>query len=320
SSSHGELSPETVNDLAAVMSNQVFRLYPLTEMFTNGVCHGDLLSLFSFLGISAGVFTLFIFLVSLKYKAICTLLVSKRTLRKYKLTELKGESVFKALYRKELKRYFSSPIYVFNTGFGVIMLVIAAVACVVTDVRKIPEIGTLITQLSPVLPMAISVLVGTVCTTACAISLEGKSFWILTTAPVSAATVYYSKIAVNLSVTVPSIIFSDILLIIGLRPDPITAIWMFVIPILFSVLTAEFGLWLNMRLPNYEWKNDTQVVKQSMPVLLGMLIPMFAGIAMTALALMNPSPLVPIGTSVLLIGLTLGINYFIQKTPLVNLQ
>ena len=53
------------------------------------------------------------------------------------MQSLEISSPFMALYRKELKRYFSSTIYVMNTGFGVVLLLIATVFIAIFGVENL---------------------------------------------------------------------------------------------------------------------------------------------------------------------------------------
>ena len=59
---------------------------------------------------------------------------------KFKQGTLRKSSKIKALLVKEIKRYFSSPIYVINTIFGIILLIIMLVMWFVLINMQIDEL------------------------------------------------------------------------------------------------------------------------------------------------------------------------------------
>lgn len=75
-------------------------------------------------------FYLFVKLISPVYKKLNTSLVTYHTRSNYKLTELKASSQIHALYKKELKRFFSSTIYCLNMGMGCLMTLVLAIALI----------------------------------------------------------------------------------------------------------------------------------------------------------------------------------------------
>lgn len=283
-----QMSEGQFYDIAKLISDQIFRSYPLTQLYTQGVCLGDMLSLAGFILLNISFFAVFVSMINWKYKKLCATLSAKRTSRNYKLTNLKGEHAFTALYKKEIKRFFSSSIYVINSSFGTIMLLIASIACIVVDIKSIDGISELLPMLKPVLPMIVSALIASVCTSCCSISLEGKSFWILKSLPISNKDIYNSKILFNLTVSIPALIISNILFIISLSLDPVTSILLFVSPIIFTIFSSVFGLFVNIKIPNFNWKNETAVVKQSIASMIGLLAPLLIGVIFTVVALAFP--------------------------------
>ncbi|MEG1991495.1 MAG: hypothetical protein RR351_05345, partial [Christensenella sp.] len=68
--------------------------------------------------ISFGAFAVFVLIVARVFNKINTSITTNRTASNYKMTALNETSPKRALYRKELKRYFSSSQYVLNTAAG----------------------------------------------------------------------------------------------------------------------------------------------------------------------------------------------------------
>ena len=91
-------------------------------------------------------------------------------------------------------------------------------------------------QMLPLIaPIFLCLFIGIACTSACSISLEGKSLWIIRSLPVDTSTIFAAKIGVNLTITVPISILDSILLGLFLQPDLMGWIGMFVIPLLYCL-------------------------------------------------------------------------------------
>ena len=102
---------ENITEISSMMAEQIYNLYPLAKMYTDGVCNGNILSLILFIVISIAVFGIFTILVSLVFKKFNTILNTSKAKSHFKMTELKEKTQIGALLSKESKRYFSSAIY-----------------------------------------------------------------------------------------------------------------------------------------------------------------------------------------------------------------
>jgi ABC-2 type transport system permease protein len=268
-------------------------LYPLTLMYVNAVCSFQMDALVLFIAISLISFMLFTMVLGSKYKAIHTGLTTSFSTNKYQMKSLAVSSPLYTLYKKELRRYFSSSIYVLNTSIGMVMLLVMAVALMFVSTEQLGqtlEIPELSNYLSRLAPLFVSVFVTLSCTTSSSISLEGNNIWILKSAPVPTITILLSKIAVNLTITVPIVVISSLLLMISLGTGWMESLLLLVIPVLYACLTAMIGVLVNLKLPKLEWTNEVSVVKQSASVLVAMLIGFI-------------SLLIPVGLSLLLADL-----------------
>lgn len=115
------------------------------------------------------------------------------------------------------------------------------------------------------------------------ISLEGHNLWILKSLPVSAHTIFLSKIAVNLTYLIPGIFVSSLLLSFAFQANLLQTILCFLVPTSFSFFIACFGLLINLLFPNFTWKSEVTVIKQSVSVLITMLGGMLLVILATVL-------------------------------------
>lgn len=255
------------------------KIYPLAGLFTAAIYDLNIVALLIFLGVSAALFLGFSYLVGVMFKWLNTGAMTTRASANYKLQEMKVSSPFMALYKKELKRFFSSSLYVLNCGVGCLMLIIMAVAVVVfgseavAQVMGIPGIVTVIAHYSPLLFAFLMVMSST---TAASISLEGKNLWVTKSLPVSERTVFNSKIAVNLTILLPSILISGLMVILGFKFNPLSAALLILLPAAYAFYIALLGLIVNLQHPHMDWINEGTVIKQSSAIMLTLLFGMLS--------------------------------------------
>ncbi|MEI6578118.1 MAG: hypothetical protein WCN92_01490 [Eubacteriales bacterium] len=268
-----------VVDIGKSVMQSVNRFYPLAQMYTDGVCKADFLSLFLFIFISVSSFFLFAYIVGIKFKALNTLMAASKTTSNYKMTSLNVSSPFKAIYKRELKRYFSSVNYVLNTGVGFLLFTMASVALIFMGadklemIIKIPGITNIIAKAGPI---AISFFVVMSCSTACAISLEGKNLWIVKSMPISIKSIFLSKLAVNLTLSIPSILINSSIFAYVFKFNVEQTMLLYLVPIAYAFFTAFGGLAINLNFPNFTWSTEITVIKQSAAVMLAALLGMMS--------------------------------------------
>lgn len=293
----------------------VYRIYPISELYTNALTNSDWGSFGQFTLISLGAGFLFVLALSALYNKINSALFAVRSKNNYRLGGLKTSTPFKALYKKELRRLISSPIYVMNTCIGAVLLIVASIAFFVSDVEQIVSILELPPDMDITLwinllaPWIVTLFVAISTSTTSSVSLEGKSRWLMCSAPVPAKVIFNSKIAVSLTYLIPAVLIGCSLLAIRLQTNPIETIALFLIPLLFSVFISVVGLAYNLKFPKYDWTNETQAVKQSVPVLATLgtgFVSVMVFCALTA-ALQHISIWIQLSASVLIILVTLVI-------------
>ncbi len=252
---------EKLVDMGRMLTEQVYALYPLAKLYTMAVVERDFLAFGLFLTISALAFILYTLLVKAVFKKMNTAIMTGRARSNYKLGSLKTSSPIKALFHKELKRYFSSTLYVTNTAIGIVMLMLASVALFFVDTQRIFGAELPGNMMAGIGPTIISFCVLMCCTTSSSISLEGKSLWIMKSLPVEPKMIYLAKIYVNLAVLSPALICA-VILGIALKAGVLITILMVFITAVCSIFISLFGLLINLLLPNFNWNNETVVIKQ----------------------------------------------------------
>ena len=266
-------------------------VYPPVKLFDQAVVEGSFTSILLLIGISVGWYLLFIWVLALGYKKINTAVSARHTSSNYRIQELKQRGALGSLYGKEIRRWLGCSIYFTNTIVGIVMAVLASGALMIfgpdklSEAMKDPSAGTYAVSAAS---YVIGGCIGMCCTTMASISLEGKSLWILQSLPIPMKTIVHSKLLVNLSITMPSALICSTLLVIGLKPGLVGALVNYLIPLAFSLITAVWGLMINLMLPNYEWESETQVVKQSVPSLLGMLPGLLLGVILAVISALVP--------------------------------
>ncbi|MFQ9901931.1 MAG: hypothetical protein ACLRWF_09835 [Ruthenibacterium sp.] len=121
-----------VNKLAALMLQNAAALQHVlnTWLFPMGLLQsalaGSVPALLGYLAVCLLPFLAAAWVLGLRYKAILTGLNSRAMGKAYRLSRLGASGQFMALYKKEFARFFGTPIYLFNTGIGFMMLIGAA--------------------------------------------------------------------------------------------------------------------------------------------------------------------------------------------------
>lgn len=246
------------------------KIYFMSFYYLEGLINGDLLSVLKFVTISLGLFIAFAVLFGKQYKVINGRMNESYKSKKYEEKELKTSNVIQALLQKELKRYFSSYIYVLNTSVGMVMLVVFTLGLVIFGSNKISDILQLNLDLAIVKVQMIGILlfcVAMTCTTYCSISLEGKNLWILKSLPIKEIDIFKGKIKLNLLMNVPISIICFLLISLKMKFDIGFIIVGTLGIVSVAVLTALLGLYMNLLFPNLDWKNEVAVVKRSISII-----------------------------------------------------
>ena len=221
--------------------------------------------------LSAAPVLLTVWLFAKNYQQVLTGLRSHGKRPSYRLGRLRAAGRRKALLRKEAARYFGTPIYLFNTGIGLILLVAAGIAAAVMG-------GSLREQLAlaglgefPLLTLAaaaMSFTLSTAAVTGSSVSLEGQNLWILKEAPVSTREVLDGKAAFQLLLTVPCLLVCTLGLVWGLKMSLAEGAVLLLFALAFAGFMALMGLAVNLLFPKLDAVIDMVVVKQSAAAML----------------------------------------------------
>lgn len=254
------------------------KLYPVYQMGLAAT--GDLTAFAIFTAMVLAVFAAVFFVLAKSYIRIMT--TNKGAAKRvYKARQSKAASADAALLRKEARRFVGSPTYMLNCGLGIVFMLIAAVALVIkgnTVNELLAVLGLAKDQIVLIAAAAICLLTCMNDMTAPSVSLEGKNIWLVQSFPVPGWKVLKAKLNLHLLLTLVPVLLLTAAVIWVIKPDAASAILLLIAVVLFVIFMAEFGLTLNLLMPNLNWTNEIVPIKQSMSVM----IALFGGWAIVA--------------------------------------
>ena len=221
-------------------------------------------------------FALVVFGLGRVYRQAVTAFAARSAQSNYKLSAQSASSQKKALLRKEAQRFFGTPMYFWNAGLGLIMLLAAGAASLVMREKLLAFVGM---EDFPLLPMAAAVICFCLCTcpiAAPSVSLEGKYLWILREAPMPGSTLLWVKVGFQLLLTLPCIVIAGVCISIALGFQLWQGAALLIATLLFAVGHAMFGMLMGLTFPKLDAVNETVVIKQSLATTLAMFVPMAA--------------------------------------------
>lgn len=175
------------------------------------------------------------------------------------------------LMKKEWAKFIGTSIYFLNTGFGLLMLIFAVVASIIFK-ENISEFLQEF-QLIGIEPFWLLYLfsgfsVSTVYTPAVSLSLEGKNFALLKSLPIKSSVLIGSKIAFNMLLLTPVILFSVVGFGYGFSFSFIEILLLGSLLMTLSITMSLFFMWVNVWFPRFDFQSEVEVVKQSMAPLI----------------------------------------------------
>ena len=226
--------------------------------------------------------------ITIALAGLCFFVLSK-TFMRFALTSESGKKKVKvkddytqkpqktALLNREYKHFSSIPTWMLNGGFGLLILPLGAIALVIKcdSIRALlPVISAEVPELFAALPVYLVVIVCLIISTNCilpvSVSMEGKSLWQIQSLPIETWEILHAKESMSVQLNVyPAILFAIVCgTVFKLQVWEIVliccAVWLYV------WLISDFGLFLNLKNPNFNWTNEATLTKQSVPVLINL--------------------------------------------------
>lgn len=274
---------------ATSINDMIVRLYYPIGTYISLINKFDFITFIKFMLVNIIPFGIFIIIGQMFYFKIISnsknAAVSKKNNKNKKI---KVSKPIVSLTKKELKRYLSSSVYMFNTSFGLILLVVMTfILCfkgkeAINNILSMYDLqNTLSINLTYYFIVLFSLLMTSI--TSSSISLEGKTINITKSLPISFKTIFNSKILYCYVIEMPFVLISIIIFTIFLKPSILFILFIFLMAIIIIGLTSIIGLIVNLKYPKLSFTNDTEVVKQSMSAMISVFIGM--GLLFTSIVL-----------------------------------
>lgn len=240
---------------------------------------------FAMLIVSAVVMALFALMWALISRSFLKIATSSgHTAKKvYKETAMKQKGIASALLAKEFGRFTSSPNYMLNCGLGILLLPICGALLLWQGgavISVLNEVFGARASCTPVLfCAAVCMLASMNDMAAPSVSLEGKSLWLMQSLPVTPWQVLRAKLSVQLILTGIPALFCTVCIAFIYPYTPLELLLTVLVPMSYVLLSALFGLFLGLKMPNLNWTSEITPIKQSAPVT----VALFSGFGYTAL-------------------------------------
>ena len=270
----------------------ITKIYYPAGLYINLIQNFNLLDLIILLAINIIPAIILIYLASIFYFKIISQLgekgiTSKKPRRKFDKELFKVKSPLSALINKEMKRFFSSPVFIINAGFGMVLMVVMTIAVslnfdgMINSILQGEEIGIPVTEIKAMMP---KIFYGFVVFISCMtsmtssmISLEGKSFNITKSLPVATEKILLAKVLTSNILSIPVILLCDIIFFVAFKVTGIDILFILLASIIIPTFTALIGILMNLKYPKMDATSDTEVVKQSMSSMVSVWIGMVIG-------------------------------------------
>ncbi len=210
-------------------------------------------------------------------------LITKKTApkkKKYIRQSMKKTNIQYSLIKKEIGYFFSIPAYVMNAGMSTIMAVFLGVGILLRGA----EMNAWLPEMFPdasnsLMPLAVGSSLALCCTindvTAPSISLEGKTLWLLKSTPINAMKIFWGKAVLAPVVSLPGVLFTSITSALTLNMNVVDVLFVMIIPVLACLFSGFLGVCINLRIPRFDWSTEITVIKQSLSVIITLLVSMF---------------------------------------------
>ncbi len=191
-----------------------------------------------------------------------------------RLKDSEAKSVGAALIGKEFARFIASPLYMLNSGLGVLFIPAVGVFFLIKG-REIAQ--TLSAAFGGSAFIAIAVygitlfLLMMISPAIASFSLEGKNIWIPRSLPIEPIRIIKAKLSLQLLLSGVPAVFTAICAVASFGFSVFDSVMLFSAMISAVLLGSVFYTFLGIRFANLTWTNEMIPIKQGTGVLVGML-------------------------------------------------
>lgn len=271
---------------ASSINEIITKIYYPAGAYVKMITNFNIIDLLLFIFINISLFILTIVILSKRYFKTNSKVKEVHTTSKNTNYIIKYNKPIISLIKKELSKFSSSPVFVTNAGFGLVLFIIGCILLVFKFDSVINSISSNgleinINDIKSYLPI---ILFGFICftsfttsITSSMISLEGKSFNILKSLPIKPFTIILSKVITAILIMIPLILIGDTIVFIKFNFNILEMLMIIIASILLPLISETLGILVNLKYPKMNAENDTEVVKQSM----SSMVSVFAGMVLS---------------------------------------
>ena len=218
-----------------------------------------------------------VLVISIFFDKIHEIIFAMKANYKYVRKDLKIKNELRSLLDLEFKRLTSSKLYFFNSITGLIMAILMTIVMTLTFSSYSPfgvseNLVILGKEYGYVGGFMISFSICITNTACVGISIEGKNFWLVKSLPIHYKKYMWAKLLLAYILLIPISLICSTIMVVLLLPNLISIIGIYLIPLLISIFVPIIGLLINSIYYKLKWMNEQEVVKNSMSVVLTMLI------------------------------------------------
>ena len=248
--------------------------YYLVELAINS----NLLYLILYVAVNVLVAILSVLFIAVFFDRLHDIVSSISMKEKYVRKDLKNKGEAKALLSLEFKRLVNSKVYFINTIMGSIMAIFGSVVYMFSLSRAMtPETGEEAIAIMKL--VFIPIYIGIVCMiigisnpTTGSINIEGKTFWLTKSLPTDYKKYMLIKLLFAWILTIPACLIASTIAVIFIHESVWDIVFGYLIPVAFTLLSSLVGLIVAIHHPKLKWNNEAEAVKNSLSVVIAMLI------------------------------------------------
>ena len=276
----GQLTPEMLAEFAGVLTGLIAKIYPPAVWFGNMMLGTFGIEAIVFILASFMVLGTAVYVIGDNLQSICQALYGTVAKHDFTMGTQAQSHVMVTLVKREFKRYFVSTVYFSNTIIGPILAVVMAVSLFFIDIESSVAMLPIEVDVRGIMPLVIGTIFCIMNTTSTSVSMEGKEWWLIKSLPLTSKQILDAKLLMNLILFGPFYVIAVVVSAVALKYTGLELIWMIVSPAVLILFSCVWGLFINLKVPVFNWENETSVVKQSISALVGGICGSLFGVVM----------------------------------------
>ena len=276
---------------APIINKIISKLYYPINAYISLINKFDILVFIKLILFNIIPLIIFVYLGTINYyKIISKSAITKtnKKTKKYNQSSIKVNNKITSLIKKEFKYYFSSPVYIINTLFGIVLMLIMTIYFCFNSQNFVSLINgdmqeqislTTITKYAPVIYFELVIFMSFMTTiTSSSISLEGKKINIIKSLPISEKNIIFSKVLFSVILVIPLMLINDLIFIFFLKVKLLDIFLIILLTLIVPTLSAMIGILINLKYPKLKWINEVEVIKQSLSSMIAVFLGMGLGL------------------------------------------